>query len=402
MSPELSPQRINARRPLAGTKVLDLTRLLPGPFATLCLADLGASVDKLEDPAPGDYLRNFPPMVGSQGAVFACLNRDKRSVVLDLKHPEGAKAFLRLVAHYDVLVEGFRPGVLDRLGVGHAKLLEVNPRLVVCAITGYGQDSPLSQRAGHDINYLARAGVLGVTGPADGPPMVSGAQMADIAGGAQWAVSGILAALLDRERTHQGCVVDIAMCDGAVPLAAFALGGLYANESPSARGASTLDGGIAPYGTYLTQDNRSVSLGALEPKFWHTFALAVGLSPDLEALVPGPHQVSLKATLTKVFASRTRAEWQEFSLSHDCCLEPVLEPHELANDPHFRARGVFFSGHTHDGLAITCLNTPLGPGASSAHRPASTAGADTVEILTDAGFSADELNALRTAGAISG
>ncbi|MEZ4408927.1 MAG: CaiB/BaiF CoA-transferase family protein [Polyangiales bacterium] len=398
----MAAPRINARRPLEGVRVLDMTRLLPGPFATLCLADLGASVDKLEDPAPGDYLRHFPPMRGDQGAVFECINRDKRSVVLDLKHPDGPATLLRLARAYDVIVEGFRPGVLDRLGVGHESLLAANPRLIVCAITGFGQDGPLAKRAGHDIGYLARAGVLGVTGPADGAPAVSGAQMADIAGGALWAVSGVLAALLDRARTGEGCVVDVAMCEGALPLATFALGSVFAGEPSPARGVNTLDGGIAPYNTYRTRDGRAVALGALEPKFWTTFAGAVDVDPSLDALVPGPHQVALKAKLVEVFAARTRDEWEDFSRAHDCCLEPVLEPDELRSDPHLRARGVFFDAPARDGATVTHLRTPLGAGASVAHTPAARAGADTDAVLRDAGFTDDEARALRDKGVVSG
>jgi crotonobetainyl-CoA:carnitine CoA-transferase CaiB-like acyl-CoA transferase len=379
--------------PLAGVRVLDLTRLLPGPMATLILADLGARVDKLEDAGPGDYLRHMPPQVDDINGAYLALNRDKRTLVLDLKHPAGAAALLRILPAYDVLVESFRPGVLTRLGLSHARLLEANPRLVVCAITGYGQSGPLALRAGHDINYLARAGVLGVTGPADRPPQVSGAQMADVAGGAQWAVSGILAALVARARTGSGRVVDVSMTEGSIPLAAFALGGFFADGAGPARGASHLNGGIAAYRTYRTRDGGFVSLGALEPKFWLAFCAGAGLEGTLDALAPGEHQVGLQAQLEGLFASRTRDEWEAFARTHDCCLEPVLALAELPADPQHRDRQVFFEidGTTH-------FRTPLGrPGA--AHSRARAPGADTVAVLADAGMGPEEIAALRAAGA---
>jgi len=394
------PESLRHRRPLEGVRVLDLTRLLPGPFASLVLADLGAVVDKLEDPFPGDYLRQMPPSVDGQGAAWQALNRDKRSLVIDLKSPEGAETLRRIIPRYDVLLEGFRPGVLDRLGVGHAALRALHPGLIVCAISGYGQDGPLAKRAGHDINYLARAGVLGVTGPADQPPAVSGAQMADVAGGALWAVVAILAALHERSRTGVGCVADIAMSEGAVPLATFALASLFAGERPRPRGDNVLDGGIAAYATYLTADGQAVALGALEPKFWTAFANAVGLDPTLDALVPGSHQPALKASVAAVIAGRTRAEWEAFSRTHDCCLEPVLEPHELPGDAQHQHRGVFFETAGFGGEPMLAFRTPVGAGADQSHTPPRAAGADTREVLREAGIDDARIEALAASGAI--
>jgi len=368
-------------------------------MASLALADLGATVDKLEDPSPGDYLRNMPPIAGELGRTYQVLNRDKRSLVVDLKHPDGAALLLRLVRRYDVLLEGFRPGVLDRLGVGHAALLAAHPGLVVCAISGYGQDGPLARRAGHDLNYLARAGVLGVTGPEDAPPAVSGAQMADVAGGAQWAVAAVLAGLLQRARTGVGCVADVAMCEGSVALAAFALSSaMHADVAPMP-GTGALDGGLAVYNTYRTRDGGAVALGALEPKFWLAFSAGVGWEPDFDALMPGAHQSALRAKLSALFATRTRADWEAFAAAHDCCLEPVLAPHELPGDPHHAARGVFFPLVGDDGSATTCFRTPLGEGAAVTHTAARPAGADTVVVLREAGLSDADIDALLAAGA---
>ena len=396
----MPPESLRHRRPLEGVRVLDLTRLLPGPFASLVLADLGATVDKLEDPFPGDYLRQMPPAVDGQGAAWQSLNRDKRSLVIDLKTADGVATLRHLVPHYDVLLEGFRPGVLDRLGVGHAALRALHPGLIVCAITGYGQDGPLAKRAGHDINYLARAGVLGVTGPAGEAPAVSGAQMADVAGGALWAVVAILAALHERTRTGVGCVADIAMSEGAVPLATFALASLFAGERPRARGDGVLDGGIAAYSTYLTADGQAVALGALEPKFWTAFASAVGLDPALDALVPGPHQAGIKASVAAVIAGRSRADWEAFAQTHDCCIEPVLEPHELPADVQHQHRGVFFETEGFGGGSMLAFRTPVGAGAAQTHTPPRAPGADTKTILREAGLDEARIEALITAGAI--
>jgi alpha-methylacyl-CoA racemase len=284
-----------------------------------------------------------------------------------------------------VLIEGFRPGVLDRLGVGHAALLALHPGLIVCAITGYGQDGPLAKRAGHDLNYLARAGVLGVTGPADQPPAVSGAQMADVAGGALWAVVAILAALQERSRTGVGCVADIAMSEGAVPLATFALASLFAGERPRPRGDNVLDGGIAAYATYLTADRQRGGPRGAGAEVLDRLRHRGGARPSLDALVPGSHQPALKASVAAVIAGRTRAEWEAFSRSHDCCIEPVLEPHELPGDAQHQHRGVFFETEGFGGGPMLAFRTPVGPGAAQAHTPPRAAGADTREILREAG-----------------
>ncbi len=390
------PDEALTRAPLHGVRVLDLTRLLPGPMATLILADMGARIDKLEDPGPGDYLRHMPPQIentNTSGTYFA-LNRDKRAGVLDLKRPEGVATLRRMLASYDVVIESFRPGVLARLGLSHEAMLEANPRLIVCAITGYGQNGPLAQRAGHDLNYLARAGVLGVSGPDDRPPAVSGAQMADVAGGALWAVTGILGALVARVQTGRGRVVDIAMCEGSMPLAGFSLGMFFADGEGPPRGASYLNGGIAAYNTYRTSDARYVSLGALEAKFWNAFCRGVGIEASMDALLPGPHQAEWKERLAGIFATRTRAEWETFATQHDCCLEPVLEPRELPTDPQHAARKIFF-----DVEGVKHFRTPVGA-PDAPHTLARAPGADSEAILRDAGLDDAEIATLKTAGVL--
>lgn len=382
-------------QPLAGVKVLDLSRLLPGPLASLVLGDLGAQVDKIEDTAGGDYLRVMPPTIGDTSSVFLALNRNKRSAVLDLKKPEAKEALLRLVKSYDVVLEQFRPGVLDRLGLSHATLLEANPKLVVCAITGYGQDGPLAQRAGHDLNYLARGGVLGFQGPTGEPPTLPGFQLADVSGGL-YAVIGIMGALLERARTGKGQIVDVAMIETAMPFAIAGFGISFGGQKP-VQGGEAIAGGIAPYQTYATKDGRAMSLASLEPKFWMQFSAGIGHSPDMSDLVPGPHQIELKAKLRAVFADKTLAEWIAFAAERDCCLEPVLTAEEARADAHLAARGMFFELDTPWGK-VAQMRTPLTP-RDRAHGAPPKQGEHTNAILREAGYDDAAIAAMRASGA---
>lgn len=383
-------------RPLQDIRVLDLTRLLPGPFATLVLADLGASVDKIEDTSGGDYLRHMPPAVAGESAAFQLLNRGKRSAVLDLKKSEAKAALLRMVRSYDVLFEQFRPGVLARLGLGHDVLRRENPRLIVCALTGYGQSGDLSQRAGHDLNYLARAGILGAQGPTGGPPQVPATQLADVSGGL-WSVIAILGALRERDRTGVGCVLDIAMTDGILAFASTAVAAALAGE-PVRRGDEPLSGGIAAYQTYLSKDGHPITLAALEPKFWLTFCAGVGLEPSMEGLMPGPHQAAMKGKLAALFAERTRAEWVTFAAERDCCIEPALDPSEIAADAHLRSRGLFFTLDTPRG-PVPQIRLPITPKEGFNPTPPPKKGEHTRAMLGEAGLSEDEIAAMFSTGA---
>lgn len=383
-------------QPLAGIRVLDLSRLLPGPLASLVLADLGAQVDKIEDSAAGDYMRVMPPHIGDTSSAFLALNRNKRSAVLDLKKPRAKEALLRLVRSYDVLLEQFRPGVLDRLGLSHATLLAENPKLVICALTGYGQDGPLKDRAGHDLNYLARAGVLGQQGPEGGPPTLPGFQLADVSGGL-YAVIGIMGALMERARTGKGQIVDVAMIETAMPFAIAGFGMMFGGQAHT-RGAEALTGGIAPYQTYATKDGKAMSLAALEPKFWMQFSAGIGHQVDMSDLVPGPHQAPLKAKLRAIFAEKTQAEWVQFASERDCCLEPVLTPEEARKDPHLAARGMFFELASSWGT-IPQMRTPLTP-KDRTHTSPPRQGEHTDAVLRDAGLSDADIAALRADGAI--
>jgi alpha-methylacyl-CoA racemase len=352
---------------------------------------------KLEDPAGGDYIRHLPPLAGAQSGAFRALNRNKRSLALDLKAEGGAAALLRLSRSFDVLVESFRPGVLDRLGAGHARLREENPRLVVCAITGYGQAGPYRDLAGHDINYCAIAGALALNGPADAP-LPLGVQVADVAGGAWVAVAGILAALHRRERTGAGAIVDVAMTEGALGMLAMPLGMSWASGEPLARGRDPLSGASACYRVYRTSDGRFVALGALEPRFFARFCEAVG-RPDLAARQFDDGGRGPVEELEALFATRTRDAWAALGREDDLCLTPVLEGEEPHRDPHLVARGVF--GTSAQGGAAGYLATPVRvDGGPAPARPAPELGADTGAVLAECGFTDGEIAELRARGVL--
>ncbi|MBL9024155.1 MAG: CoA transferase [Myxococcales bacterium] len=379
-------------QPLSDIRVLDLSRLLPGPFATLVLADLGATVDKIEEPGQGDYLRHLPPQLkDGENAAFSQLNRGKRSAILDLKRPEGRDALRAMLGTYDVLFEQFRPGVLRRLGLDPQALRKDFPRLVVCSLTGYGQAGPLAQRAGHDLNYLARSGVLGAQGPRAAPPQVPGFQLADVSGG-MWSVIGILAALRHRDHTGEGAWLDIAMSEGTIPFATTSFAAAVAGQ-PGDRGDETLTGGIAPYQVYETKDGRAVALAALEPKFWMAFAAHAGLEPSLGDLLVGPHQAETKAKVAAVFKQKTQAEWISWAEGKDCLVEPVLSPAEAWHDAHLAARDVFFEI---DGRPQ--VRTPVTP-RDVTFAPPPGHGQHTRAILADAGLSTETIESLFASGA---
>lgn len=386
--------------PLDGLRILDLSRLLPGPYATLVLADLGADVVKVEEPQGGDWLRWMPPLFGEQSGAFHALNRNKRSLALDLKRPEGAAALLRLARGADVVVESFRPGVLDRLGLGWEALHAANPRLVLCSITGHGQDGPYAARAGHDLDYCALSGVLALNGPPDAPVPL-GVQAADIAGGAWPAVAGILAALLRRAATGEGAHVDVSMTEGALALLAMPLGMAAARGTPLARGRELLSGGTPCYGVYRTRDGRFVALAALEPKFFAGFCAAIG-RPELAERQLDDGDGGPRAELEAVFAARTRDEWAAFAAEHDVCLAPVLEGDEPRNDPQLAHRGAFVEVETPwEGRAVPGVASPVRiRGTEAPRRAAPRLGEHGAAVLAEAGFTPSEIGVLREVGVL--
>ncbi|MBB4662708.1 CaiB/BaiF CoA transferase family protein [Conexibacter arvalis] len=397
--------------PLAGLRVLDLSRLLPGPFCSLLLADLGAEVLKVEDTGMGDYVRWSPPYVegveeSARSALFLALNRNKRSIRVDLKSEAGREVLLRLVRDSDVLLESFRPGVLDRLGVGYDRLRQENPALVYCAISGYGQDGPYRDRAGHDMNYLGLNGLLALTGEAGGPPVQASAQIADVGGGALMAAVGILAALRERERSGEGQAVDISMTDGALSWLAM-VAAQQLNDpagAPLRRGRLPLSGGLLCYRPYACADGW-VTLGALEPKFWQAWCRGVGREDLIERQFEGPGS-DAHAEVERIFAARTRAEWEAFAAAHDCCLEPLLELEEALDSELVRAREMVVAldqpGAAEPvrllGLPIKLSRTPGDP----ARAPGPALGGDTDAVLATAGYSESEIAALKESGAVAG
>jgi alpha-methylacyl-CoA racemase len=345
------------------------------------LADLGADVVKIESPSAPDYLRSI-----EGGGQFAALNRGKRSLSLDLKAPGGSKLLHRLCERADVLVEGSRPGALAKLGCAPGDLIAAHPRLVVCSISGFGQDGPWRDRAGHDITYSALAGVLARTGLGDAP-VLPGVQLADFYGGAMQAVAAILAALLERERTGRGRALDVALCEGAMGLLLPHFGSLTAGMAEQKRGDDLLSGSRPCYRLYACKGGGAIALGALEPKFWERFCAAVSrpewadramdreLAPEVDAL----------------FLRGTRVEWMERLEPADCCAEPVLEPAEARAHPHHRARGMFLESGNLRTLPA------LGPPSP---RPVADLGQHTDEVLREHGLSEAEIAELRAAAVL--
>ena len=394
--------------PLEGVRVLDLSRLLPGGFCSLLLADFGAEVLKVEDTGMGDYIRWSPPFYegaddSAKSALYLSLNRGKRSVRVNLKEDGGRDVLLRLAREYDVLLESFRPGVLDRLGVGYERLREENPGLVYCAISGYGQDGPLRDRSGHDMNYLGLIGLLGLTGEADGPPVQSAGQIADLGGGALMAAFGILAALRERDRSGEGQLVDVSMADGALSWLAMVAGQYLCDGTVPRRGGLPLSGAIACYRPYRCADGW-VTLGALEPKFWQAFCRGVGREDLIERQFDPPGSEG-HAEVERVFAGRTRDEWSEFAAQHDCCLEPVLEVDEALDSELVRAREMVVELDQPGaekpvrqlGVPVKMSRTPGGP-----QGPGPALGEDTDAVLESIGYAAGEIEALKESGAVAG
>jgi crotonobetainyl-CoA:carnitine CoA-transferase CaiB-like acyl-CoA transferase len=395
--------------PLSDVKVLDLTRLLPGGFCSLILADLGAEVLKVEDTGMGDYVRWSPPYYGSdeqqqlgtRSALYLALNRGKRSVRLDLKSDAGREAFLRLVASHDIVLDGFRPGVLDRLGVGFERLREANPAVVLGSITGYGQDGPNTQRAGHDINYLSLTGMLGLTGQKDGPPVSAAGQIADVNGGLMAAV-GVMAALHEARRSGQGQVVDISMADGALSWLGMVAAKYLCDGEVPRRGEGVLSGGIACYLPYEAADGW-VSCGALEPKFWAAFCNGSGRSDLIEEQFSAPGSEG-HTKIAEVFRARSREEWRAFNDEHDCCIEPVLDVDEALRSELVQAREMVVEVDQPALGPVRLLGNPIKmsrtPGDPT--RPAPAFGEHTEEVLREAGYSAEEVAAMLESGAAAG
>lgn len=327
--------------PLVGLKVLDFTRLLPGPLATMLLADMGADVLKVEDPDAPDYIRSFPPFIENQSAFYLSLNRSKRSLALKYNTAEGKETIFRLAKNADMLFEQFRPGVMAAMGLGYADLKKINPKLIYVSITGYGQTGPYAQKAGHDLNYIAYSGLLGTTGEKGKSPVIPGGQIADVAGGSYMAVNAALAALYARERTGEGQHVDVAMLDCVMPLTTLQTAQYFATKENPERGAFQLSGGLANYNVYACADGKYIALGALEPKFWEQFCDLAGKHEwKIRILDTEEKMDELKAQVAALFQTKTQAEWLQISEGRDVCISPVLDIAELENDPQIQHRNM--------------------------------------------------------------
>jgi crotonobetainyl-CoA:carnitine CoA-transferase CaiB-like acyl-CoA transferase len=396
--------------PLSDVRVLDLTRLLPGGFCSQLLGDFGADVVKVEDTGMGDYVRWAPPYygeeaqqgLGTRSALYLSLNRNKRSIRLDLKSDGGREALLRLVRDADVVLEGFRPGVLDRLGVGYERMKERNPAVVYCAITGYGQTGPNTGRAGHDVNYLGLIGLLGLTGEPGRRPIQSAGQIADLGGGALMAAFGVMAALHEARRSGEGQVVDVSMTDGALSWLTMVAGAYLCDGEVPRRGEGQLTGRFVCYLPYEAADGY-ITMGALEPQFWARFCAGVGRE-DLVARQFEPTGSGAWAEVAEIFRSRTRTEWKAFNDEHDAMIEPVLDLDEALDSELVREREMVVEWEQPEigpvrqvGVPVKFSRTP-----GSVHAPAPALGEHTEDVLREAGFSDEEIAALLESGAAAG
>jgi alpha-methylacyl-CoA racemase len=372
-------------RPLDGVRVLDLTRLLPGGLCTMMLADLGAAVIKIESPDGGDYARWMPPLMDGQGMYFHATNRAKKSVVLNLKDAQGQAVLHRLVKSADVLIESYRPGTTARMNCDYETLKAINPRLIYCSMSGWGQTGPYVADGGHDLNYVSVAGLIG------GTPQPPGGQMADV-GGAYAAVASITSALFGREKTGEGAYLDIALFDAALPF-------LMAQWVEAMSGDSGhLTGRYACYNIYRASDGEPVALAALEPKFWTNFCNAVNRPDLIEDYLLLERQRYLLTELAELFAQRSAAEWETLLSGADCCFTRVNTPEQVMMHPQVQARGLLGTSN-----GIPWLRSPLRINDSAPiHQPAPGFGQHTREILREAGYSDAEMDAMASAGVIRG
>ncbi len=328
--------------PLEGIRILDLSRLLPGPYCTMLLGDMGAEILKIEEPNYGDPARLVPPRLKEEGALFLTVNRNKKSVSLNLKDPRGVEAFMKLVAKSDVVLEGFRPGVVDRLGIGYKQVSQVNPKIVYCSITGYGQSGPMVERSGHDINYIALGGVLGLTVDTKGVPVIPAVQIGDLGGGLMAAI-GILSALLAREKTGKGQYIDISMMDAALSMLPVMSANFFAGKEVEVGTHSQLTGHYPFYNVYKTKDGKFLSLGALEPKFWKNFCEAINRKDFIEKqFTEGKDRERLYTEIRSLFLSKTRDEWLKHFADKDVCCEPVLNIADALSSPQASHRAMIF------------------------------------------------------------
>jgi len=392
---------------LSGVRVLDLSLQLPGPFCTLMMADHGADVVKVDEPVP--RVRN--PFSGEDRGMSPTdryLNRGKRSLTLNLKTEEGREAFRTLAARADVVVEGFRPGVVKRLGVDYETLSAIHPGLVYCSISGYGQSGPMREVAGHDINYISFAGILGLCGTRDGEPAIPPVQIGDLFGGAMMALSGILMGLLSRQATGKGCWIDVSMTDGAAAMLSIHSAASLAGMPSPGRGNMLLTGMFPCYGVYRCADGNYVGLGALESWFWERLVAALGREDlrDRQYAV-GEEGARVREELGTIFAARSRDEWTRFFEGNDVCLSPVLDLPEALAHPNLRAREMVIEVESplggsdlQPGLPLKFRSADAAGGPAAPPRRAPRLGEHDEEILREIGYDAERIARLRESGVI--
>ena len=345
-------------QPLSGLRVLDFSTLLPGPMATLLLADAGAEVIKIER-LNGEDMRGYEPKIGDNSVNFGLLNAGKRSLAIDLKAPDSIDKLRPLIASADVVIEQFRPGVMDRLGLGYEALKVINPRIIYCAITGYGQSGPKAQVAAHDLNYVAESGLLAIAADSSGAPVVPPALIADIAGGAYPAVMNVLLALRQRDQTGEGCKIDVSMSDNMFTFTYWALGEGFSTGQWPKPGAGRIAGGSPRYQIYRTADNKFVAAAPLEQKFWENFCEMIGLEQSLR-----DDRIDVAATkrgVAAIIAKDTAAVWAERFAGKDVCCCIVKSMEEATSDPHFVGRGLFSRSLNVGGRSVPAMHTPISP-----------------------------------------
>ena len=375
-------------QPLQGIRILDLTRLLPGPFITQLLADMGAEVIKIETPTAGDHARLAPPEMGL-GGLFEMINQGKKSVAVNYRNPRGRDAFLKLVATADVVIESFRPGTAERMKIDFETLRAIKPDLIYCALSGYGQKGPYNKRAGHDLNYAAISGSLSLNAVEGQPPQVYGLTVADLSG-AMLAGLAIMGAIIDRQKNGAGAYLDVALFDGVLSWMIPMAGAAYFSGIPVTGGTLPLQGGLACYNVYETADGKYVSLGALEPMFWGDFCRVTGRKD----LLPRQFDRAIKDEVAAIFKGRTLADWLEAFSGSDGCVEPVLSFEEALAHPQVRARGFV----REENGRPSGLNSPFVYGSAEA-RPAPDLGVHTLAVLGEV-LSREELDELVRSGVI--
>ncbi len=389
--------------PLEGMRVLDLTRLLPGPFGTMLLADMGADVIKVEDVSGGDYARTAPPYTGSGMSVLHhIVNRNKRSIAINLKQKEGRELLLELAGWAEVLVEQFRPGVMERLGLDYETLREVNPAIVYCSVTGYGQDGPYRDVAGHDMNYLGYAGILDATGHPGGLPVICGVQIADLAGGGMFSAMSILMAYIHMKKTGEGQHLDVSMMDGVISWLAAVTGDLFISGRALERGEHFLWGATPFYNVYEAADGY-MAVGAIEGKFWKRTCELLGRPEYADMQFSFDRYKEIFDYFRATFKEKTRAEWMEIFAGEDTCVSPVLDMAEMAEDPQVLHRRMVIEVDDEKVGPMRTLGIPFKFSATPGEirRSAPSLGEHTDEVLAMLGCSAEEIGRLKEGGAVA-